>query len=71
MTDLLPDQVPPQQKTFGGPKDNDMYAKITCTPPLGQASVVPRDNGFVRFTVLLETGSSSTSELVKLLNLDE
>ncbi|EMC94492.1 glycoside hydrolase family 36 protein [Baudoinia panamericana UAMH 10762] len=39
-----------------------MYAKITCDPPLGQASQIARSRGSVRFTVLLETSTPSLLE---------
>lgn len=42
MTDLLPEQLPPQQQSLP-PIDSDMYANITCVPPIGQATTVAQD----------------------------
>lgn len=36
-----------------------MYLKITCDPPLGQATSVARTNKAVKFTVLMETDAPS------------
>ncbi|KAK5126807.1 hypothetical protein LTR85_009741 [Meristemomyces frigidus] len=63
MTDILPDQQPPERKPAFYPEaaesDDDMYAKITCYPSLGQATQIARTQDSVRFTVLLETSSPS------------
>jgi len=56
MTDLLPEQLPPSQ---AAPQTSDMIARITCFPPLGQASVIAREQGSVIFTVLLESNTPS------------
>ena len=47
MTDLLPEQVPPEQIAYPRPKP-DMYAKVTCTPPLGQVTSITRERDSVR-----------------------
>lgn len=59
MTDLLPEQQPPEQKPAQHRNDNadNMDAKVTCYPSLGQASQIARHRESVRFTVLLETSS--------------
>lgn len=63
MSDLLPEQLPPERKPAFYPKDggddDDMYLKVTTWPPLGQASTVARHRDSVRFTVLLETTAPS------------
>ena len=65
MGDHLPEQEPPEQRPAFYPKDDasdDMYAKITCTPPLGQATQIARGGKNVPFTVLLETSNPSMVE---------
>jgi len=47
MTDLLPDQVPPAQSDFHKGEQDGMFATITCTPTLGQATVIAREKGSV------------------------
>ncbi|KAK4545502.1 hypothetical protein LTR36_002852 [Oleoguttula mirabilis] len=61
MADILPQQQPPERKPAPYPEEaeEDMDAKITCYPPLGQASQIARHRDGVRFTVLLETTSPS------------
>ncbi|CAK4033528.1 glycoside hydrolase family 36 [Lecanosticta acicola] len=65
MTDLLPEQQPPDRKPAFRPEPedgdaiDDMYVKITTWPPLGQASTIARHQHSVRFTVLLETAAPS------------
>ncbi|PVI03319.1 glycoside hydrolase family 36 protein [Periconia macrospinosa] len=34
-----------------------MFAKLTCSPPLGQTTTVPSDDPTVKFTVLIESSS--------------
>ena len=63
MSDLLPEQQPPEQTTTAVSGDMDVH--VTCTPPLGQPTIIPKDKPEVKFTVLLETTSpSSTPEVV-------
>ncbi|KAF2764002.1 glycoside hydrolase [Teratosphaeria nubilosa] len=64
MTDLLPEQLPPPQKPAHNPdgQADDMFVKVTCSPPLGQATQIARNQNSVLFTVLLETSSLSTSD---------
>ena len=66
MTDLLPEQQPPEQpKPAYYPESVDpdgMYVKVTCHPPLGQATQIARHQGSVKFAVLLETSSPSLLE---------
>lgn len=42
MADLLPDQLPPPQQSSPS-TDNDMYANVTCVPPVGQATTIAKD----------------------------
>ena len=65
MVDLLPEQLPPEQATPN--TVNDMDVKVTCTPPLGQATIIPQGQDGVDFSVLLETSSKSTDEAEVLL----
>ncbi|KAK3117659.1 hypothetical protein LTR53_000788 [Teratosphaeriaceae sp. CCFEE 6253] len=65
MANLLPEQVPPDPRPAFYPKKtsgSSMQAKITCTPPLGQATQIARSGAPVRFTVLLETPHPSLIE---------
>lgn len=66
MTDLLPEQLPPEQNSSiqatSSVGDDDMYAKITCSPPLGQATIISGHQQSVQFTILLETSSQSSSQ---------
>lgn len=63
MTDILPEQQPPaQQKPAFYPSTNqsdEVKVRITCSPPLAQATRIAKDNGPVKFTVLLETSNPS------------
>jgi hypothetical protein len=43
-------------------KIDPMFAKVACSPPLGQATVIEAGNNSIRFTVLLETDPSSGTE---------
>ncbi|KAF7193405.1 putative galactinol--sucrose galactosyltransferase 2 [Pseudocercospora fuligena] len=60
-SDLLPEQLPPQQIQPSSRLNDldDMYCKVTCHPPLGQATTVPRDQNGVEFSILLETSSDA------------
>lgn len=40
----------------------DMFAKLVCNPPLGQATVLPPGIESVTFSVLLETDPSSQKQ---------
>ncbi|KAK5109106.1 hypothetical protein LTR62_007563 [Meristemomyces frigidus] len=65
MADILPDQQPPEQKPSLYPSSSsseEMYAKVTCIPALGQATQILRHTGSVRFSVLLETTNPSMIE---------
>lgn len=62
MSDLLPEQVPPEQPPLlqsEGHRD-DGHSKLTCTPPFGQSTIIPKEQHSVKFTVLL--GSSDDQE---------
>lgn len=41
LSDTIPEKLPPSQQLYQSP-DSDMYASITCVPPVGQATVIPR-----------------------------
>ncbi|KAK6002831.1 hypothetical protein QM012_001581 [Aureobasidium pullulans] len=56
LTDL-PDKLPPAQQLYTS--DDEMYAAITCSPPIGQPTIIPRNQDAVTFSVLLETSASS------------
>lgn len=63
--DLLPEQQPPERTPAFYPTDStgeDMYLKLTCWPPLGQATTISRLQTSVRFNVLLETSTRSLIE---------
>lgn len=51
MSDLLPEQLPPPQALPLSGEEQNMYAKITCTPPLGQVTVIPKHATAVRVHV--------------------
>ncbi|KAI7197876.1 glycoside hydrolase [Hortaea werneckii] len=75
MTDLLPEQQPPeQQKPAFYPEEldqDDMYVKVTCHPPLGQATRIARHQHSVKFAVLLETSNPSLVDQEASANTDE
>ncbi|THW41129.1 raffinose synthase protein-like protein Sip1 [Aureobasidium pullulans] len=56
LTDL-PDKLPPAQQLYTS--DDNMYAAITCSPPIGQSTAIPKNQTSVPFSVLLETTASS------------
>ncbi|TKA21722.1 hypothetical protein B0A50_08717 [Salinomyces thailandicus] len=67
MTDLLPAQQPPPppqstQDTTTTGESNDVGVTVSCYPPLGQATQIPRHRSSVRFAVLLETPTSSVND---------
>lgn len=48
LTDL-PDKLPPAQQLYTS-NDDDMYAAITCSPPIAQATTIPKHQKSVRCT---------------------
>lgn len=66
MTDILPEQQPPQQRPAFYPSGNDAdgaQVRFTCSPPLGQVTTIAKERGSVKFAILLETtGPSLVSE---------
>lgn len=60
MSDLLPEQLPPDQEDSASQAPGSMDVKATCTPSLGQATIIARDRHSIRFTVLLEQSSHSS-----------
>jgi hypothetical protein len=65
ITFKLPQRLPPwpkkkQEETLDDPTDG-MFAKLICSPPLGQATIVAPGQS-VTFTVLLETDAGSGKE---------
>jgi hypothetical protein len=65
ITFKLPERLPPWPKKDNQERSEDtteeMFAKIACSPPLGQATVVPSGQS-TTFTVLLETDVESKNE---------
>jgi hypothetical protein len=65
ITFKLPERLPPWPKKNQGETPIDptdgMFAKLVCSPPLGQATIVAPGQS-VTFTVLLETDSGSEKE---------
>jgi hypothetical protein len=60
MSDLLPDQVPPERKPAFYPSSSEgVDIRITCIPPLSQVTQIAKEQTNVKFTVLLETTSPS------------
>lgn len=61
MSDLLPEQMPPQRKPAFYPvkADDGVDVRITCIPPLAQVTQVAKESSSVKFAVLLETTSPS------------
>ncbi|KAF2212256.1 glycoside hydrolase family 36 protein [Cercospora zeae-maydis SCOH1-5] len=62
--DLLPEQLPPEPAAALTPETddemNDLYINTTAWPSLGQATILPKDQDGVTFTVLLEHSSPSS-----------
>ena len=63
MTDLLPEQEPPQQKeaSTSAAADHGHQPRISSWPPLGQATTITRHRHSVKFTILLESNTDSLS----------
>jgi len=60
MSDLLPDQVPPERKPAFYPSSSDgVDIRMTCIPPLAQVTQIAKEQTSVKFAVLLETTSPS------------
>lgn len=62
MTDLLPEQQPPERKPAFYPTadgGDDVDIRVTCLPSLGRVTTVAKEQGGVKFAVLLETTSPS------------
>nr|POE77769.1 putative galactinol--sucrose galactosyltransferase 6 [Quercus suber] len=57
MTDLLPDQRPPELNQSAIDDTDNIYTRLTCTPSLGQSTTVPRFQHKVQFAVLLEAST--------------
>lgn len=57
MADLLPEQLPPNQRVVQGSEnknDDDADLKLTCTPSLGQPTIIPTAHESVWFSVIVE-----------------
>jgi len=52
-----PDKLPPAQQIYTS--DDNMYAAITCSPPIGQPTVISEHQDSIQFAVLLETSAAS------------
>jgi hypothetical protein len=63
ITFKLPERLPPwpEKKSRDNSEADEMFAKLVCSPPLGQATVVPSGQS-TTFTVLLETDAGSKKE---------
>jgi len=60
MADLLPEPLQHAPALHrSGSSDEDIPVKVTCYPPLGQATQIARRQSSVRFIVLLETSGPS------------
>lgn len=64
--DLLPEQLPPEQSKPSVSDEGDMSVKVTCWPPLAQASTIARDQEGVNFTLLLQFSSSFADQRPKV-----
>ena len=62
MEDLLPAQRPPVQGETRVDEDN-MGAVLSCSPPLGQTTIIDGKRSSVLFTVLLECSSNHQPEV--------
>jgi hypothetical protein len=64
ITFKLPERIVawPENKAEPESTTKEMYAKLVCNPPLGQATVVSPGTDSVTFTVLLETDPSSQKQ---------
>jgi hypothetical protein len=51
LTDL-PDKLPPAQQLY---TDDEMYAAITCSPPIGQPTTIPRNQDAVKTSLIRYT----------------
>ena len=58
--DLLPEQLPPKQTTHHADQQSDNTMQLTCSPPLGQATVIPADKDHVELIVLAESSTPIT-----------
>ena len=59
LSDKIPDKLSPPQQ-IDQTSDSEMYASITCVPPIGQPTIVPREQDSVSI--------DSVKILVLLLN---
>lgn len=64
ITFKLPERIVawPGNKSEPEVTTKEMFAKLVCNPPLGQATVVPPGTESVTFSVLLETDPASRKE---------
>jgi len=64
ITFKLPERIVawPENKLAPEITTKEMFAKLVCNPPLGQATVVPPGTESVTFSVLLETDPSSQKQ---------
>ena len=60
MADILPEQVPPEQPTpeSNGSETMELKLKLSCSPPLGQATIIPADKDAVELVVAAESSTS-------------
>lgn len=64
ITFKLPERIVPWPGNKPEPEitTREMFAKLVCNPPLGQATVIPPDAGSVTFSVLLEVDAASQKQ---------
>ncbi|KAK6423118.1 hypothetical protein LTR95_016576 [Oleoguttula sp. CCFEE 5521] len=58
MTDILPEQQPPERKSAPTNASEDAQVRLTCSPSLDQVTHITKEHGTVKFAVLLETSSA-------------
>lgn len=64
ITFKLPERIVawPGNKSEPDITSKEMFAKLVCNPPLGQATVIPPDTESVTFSVLLEVDPASQKQ---------
>ncbi|KAL1297870.1 hypothetical protein AAFC00_006393 [Neodothiora populina] len=58
LSDTIPEKILSSQQSA----DLDMFANITCVPPIGRTKTVAIGQDSIRFSVLLETNSTSVDD---------
>ena len=65
LSDAIPEEIPPAQQLYQA--SDSMYAGITCVPPIGQPTVLPRDQDSV--SALDRRSGWRDTEVVRLISL--